>query len=45
MAELIDAWMQLPNQAFLLDPMFDSLRRRPTAWKTLARGHARHYTR
>ena len=37
MAELIDAWMQLPNRAFLLDPMFDSLRRWPTAWKTLAR--------
>lgn len=36
MAEIIDAWMQFPNKAYLLDPMFDSLRRWPTAWKTLA---------
>ena len=32
----IDAWMQFPNERFLLDPMFESLRRWPTAWKTLA---------
>jgi uncharacterized protein len=36
MADIIDAWMQLPNTAYLLDPMFDSLRRWPTAWKLLA---------
>jgi predicted TIM-barrel fold metal-dependent hydrolase len=36
MAEIIDAWMQLPNKAFLLDSMFDSLRRWPTNWKALA---------
>jgi len=30
MPEIIDAWMQLPNKAYLLDPMFDSLRRWPT---------------
>lgn len=36
MTEIIDAWMQLPNKAYLLDPMFDSLRRWPTAWRTLA---------
>jgi hypothetical protein len=36
MADIIDAWMQLPNKAYLLDPMFDSLRRWPTAWKSLA---------
>jgi predicted TIM-barrel fold metal-dependent hydrolase len=36
MADLIDAWMQLPNKAYLLDLMFDSLRRWPTAWKSLA---------
>lgn len=35
--EIIDAWMQFPNQAYLLDPMFDSLRRWPTAWKAIAR--------
>ncbi|MGO4004066.1 amidohydrolase family protein [Pseudomonas fluorescens] len=34
--EIIDAWMQFPNKAYLQDPMFDSLRRWPTAWKTLA---------
>ena len=36
MTDIIDAWMQLPNKAYLLDPMFDSLRRWPTAWKSLA---------
>lgn len=36
MTQIIDAWMQLPNKAYLLDPMFDSLRRWPTAWRTLA---------
>lgn len=28
--------MQFPNRPYLQDPMFDSLRRWPTAWKTLA---------
>jgi len=37
MSDIIDAWMQLPNEAYLLDPMFDSLRRWPTAWRSLAR--------
>lgn len=36
MPDIIDAWMQLPNKAYLLDPMFDSLRRWPTLWKSLA---------
>lgn len=36
MTEIIDAWMQLPNKAYLMDPMFDSLRRWPTAWRDLA---------
>jgi uncharacterized protein len=36
MPDIIDAWMQLPNERYLLDPMFDSLRRWPTAWKTIA---------
>ena len=36
MTEIIDAWMQLPNKPYLLDPMFGSLRRWPTAWKALA---------
>lgn len=36
MSDIIDAWMQFPNPDFLLDPMFDSLRRWPTAWKTIA---------
>lgn len=36
MPEIIDAWMQLPNRDYLLNPMFDSLRRWPTHWKTLA---------
>jgi len=35
-SEIIDAWMQLPNRDFLLDSMFDSLRRWPTNWKSLA---------
>jgi hypothetical protein len=33
---IIDAWMQFPNRQFLLDPMFDSLRRWPTHWRKLA---------
>jgi len=33
---IIDAWMQFPNRAFLLEPMFDSLRRWPSYWRTLA---------
>ncbi|HSV60033.1 MAG TPA: amidohydrolase family protein [Variovorax sp.] len=36
MPDIIDAWMQFPNKAYLLDPMFDSLRRWPTTWKSLA---------
>lgn len=36
MTEIIDAWMQFPNKPYLLDPMFDSLRRWPTTWRTLA---------
>ncbi|MES2868645.1 MAG: amidohydrolase family protein [Pseudomonadota bacterium] len=36
MAEIIDTWMQFPNKPYLLDPMFDSLRRWPTTWRTLA---------
>lgn len=36
MTEIIDAWMQFPNKGYLLDPMFDSLRRWPTNWKSLA---------
>lgn len=39
MTEIIDAWMQLPNKEYLLDPMFDSLRRWPTAWRALAEEH------
>ena len=37
MNDVVDAWMQLPNERFLLNPMFDSLRRWPTAWRTIAR--------
>ncbi|MNF54661.1 Amidohydrolase [compost metagenome] len=37
--EIIDAWMQFPNKRFLQDPMFESLRRWPTAWKALAQDH------
>src|SRR5215203_5821431 len=39
---IIDAWMQFPNRQFLFDPMFDSLRRWPSYWRTLAEhdGHA-----
>ena len=33
---IIDAWMQFPNRRFLLDPMFDALRRWPSHWRTLA---------
>jgi len=33
---IIDAWMQFPNRQFLFDPMFDSLRRWPSHWRTLA---------
>lgn len=29
MPEIIDAWMQFPTKAYLLDPMFGSLRRWP----------------
>jgi hypothetical protein len=36
MTEITDAWMQFPNEAYLLNPMFDSLRRWPTNWKSLA---------
>lgn len=36
MPEIIDAWMQFPSKAYLLDPMFDSLRRWPTHWRVLA---------
>ncbi|MBP0621155.1 amidohydrolase family protein [Cupriavidus consociatus] len=36
MTEIIDAWMQLPNKEYLLNPMFDSLRRWPTNWSSLA---------
>ncbi len=36
MPEIIEAWMQLPNKAYLLDQIFDSLRRWPTHWKVLA---------
>ncbi len=36
MTDIIDAWMQFPNKAYLLDPMFDSLRRWPTHWRKLA---------
>lgn len=32
---IIDAWMQFPNRDYLLDLMFDSLRRWPTNWRTL----------
>jgi|SRR5215475_12719794 len=37
MSDIVDAWMQLPNEAYLRDPMFDSLRRWPTTWRSLAR--------
>lgn len=33
---IIDAWMQFPNRRYLLDPMFDALRRWPSHWRTLA---------
>jgi len=33
---IIDAWMQFPNRRFLLDPLFDALRRWPSNWRTLA---------
>jgi uncharacterized protein len=33
---IIDAWMQFPNRPFLLDPMFEALRRWPSHWRTLA---------
>ncbi|MEX5623573.1 amidohydrolase, partial [Pseudomonas syringae] len=36
MPEIIDAWMQIPSRSFLLNPMFDSLRRWPTAWREIA---------
>ena len=34
--EIVDAWMQFPTRAFLLDPMFDVVRRWPTHWRRLA---------
>lgn len=38
---IIDAWMQFPNEVFLRDPMFESLRRWPTNWRALSeRGSA-----
>jgi predicted TIM-barrel fold metal-dependent hydrolase len=33
---IIDAWMQFPSRSFLLDPMFEALRRWPSHWRTLA---------
>ena len=39
MNEIIDGWMQLPNREYLLNPMFDSLRRWPTHWKTIAQNN------
>jgi len=33
---IVDAWMQFPNETFLRDPMFESLRRWPTHWRRLA---------
>ena len=33
---IIDAWMQFPNRAYLLDPMFEALHRWPSHWRTLA---------
>jgi predicted TIM-barrel fold metal-dependent hydrolase len=33
---IIDAWVQFPDRRFLRDPMFDSLRRWPSHWRTLA---------
>ena len=38
--DIIDAWVQFPNEAFLLDPMFDALRRWPTHWRALATENA-----
>ena len=38
---IIDAWMQFPDETFLRDPMFESLRRWPTNWRTLAEQNAR----
>ena len=32
---IIDAWMQFPTREFLLDPMFDALRRWPSNWRSL----------
>ena len=32
---VIDAWIQIPNRGFLLDPMFDSMRHWPMHWRTL----------
>lgn len=36
MTEIIDAWMQIPDRSFLRNPLFESLRRWPTAWQGLA---------
>ena len=33
---IIDAWIQFPNRQFLLDPMFEALRRWPCHWRILA---------
>jgi len=33
---VIDAWIQIPNRGFLLDPMFDSMRHWSIHWRTLA---------
>jgi hypothetical protein len=37
---IIDAWMQFPDESFLRDLMFESLRRWPTHWRTLAEQNA-----
>jgi hypothetical protein len=34
---IVDAWMQFPNRQFLLDPMFEALRRWRCHWRTLAK--------
>jgi predicted TIM-barrel fold metal-dependent hydrolase len=37
---IIDAWVQVPNRGFLLDPMFDLMRNWSIHWRTLAQqGH------
>ncbi|MEO7391848.1 MAG: hypothetical protein ABIU58_06710 [Ramlibacter sp.] len=32
--QIVDAWMQFPSEAFLFDPVLNSLRRWPTHWRT-----------